>query len=302
MRRLLTCLCPGLLLVCCDKPDKHETHMGATVPGTRVTHDRHSLRERISETPAATVGIVPDEHPSDSPAALRSALQAAMDIESPADRGKALAEVAWNALDIDPELASEAFLQLPKGSDEKLRLIQHYAMRLAEQDPDEAIEWAAGLGFEQEIAAAMGRIALVLAETDPHRAANLLSESGIAGREFDVTAVEVLQRWAAQSPLDAAAWAVLFPPGAAREAGMTMIFERWLPRDAPAAFDWFSSLQDERLRKETARAMEGVILQQPQAIRDAWLQYADAPIRSEIAMQREQAIMDVGNNIPPSAN
>jgi hypothetical protein len=46
--------------------------------------------------------------------------------------------------------------------------------------------------------------------------------------------------------------------------------------------------------------MEGIILQQPKEIRDAWLQYADAGIRSELDRQREPAIGDVGGNLPPS--
>jgi pimeloyl-ACP methyl ester carboxylesterase len=177
-------------------------------------------------------------------------------------------------------------------------------MRLAEQDPDEALAWAASLGTEEEIAAAKGQIALVLAETDPQRAAHLLSESGIAGREFDVAVVQVLQRWAAQAPPEAAAWAASFPLGAAREAGLNIIVAQWAQADAQAAFAWMSGLQDETVRKEVALAMEEALLQQPQNVRDAWLQHADANTRSELEQQREQAMKEVGDNVPPppSAN
>jgi hypothetical protein len=61
---------------------------------------------------------------------------------------------------------------LPTDSAEKIRLIQHYSRRLAEQNPDKALAWTATHGTEQEIAAAHGQIAWVLAETDPPRAAN----------------------------------------------------------------------------------------------------------------------------------
>ena len=282
-RRTLAFLCSCLLLVSCDKPVSSDVGKDADAPAESVARRRHAPREQAPGTPEA----------------LRTILETAVKIESPAAREKALADVAWNALEIDPELALDAFQQLPAGSTEKIRLIRHYAMRLAEQDPDEALAWAATLGSEQEVAVANAQIALLLAESDPRRAANLLSESGLVSRDFDVAVVQVVQRWAARSPPDAAAWVTIFPPGAAREAGIKIIAGQWLARDAPAAFDWLDALKDEGLRKETARAMEGVILQQPKDIREAWLQHADARIQSELELQREPAIKDVGDNLPP---
>lgn len=280
IRRSVIILWIGLPLAGCEKPDPQGQREDAVAPP-----------ERLSHRPRGQV--------SDAPRSLRAMMEAADKIESPAAREKAFAEVAWNSIEIDSELAHEAFQKLPADSTEKIRLIQHYAMRLAEQDPDEALAWASTVGSGQEIAAANGQIALVLAETDPRRAANLLSASDAVCGEFDVALVQVLQRWAARSPSEAAAWAVLFPPGAVRQAGIKIIAGQWLARDASAAFDWFGKLQDEELRKETARALEGVILQQPRDIRDAWLQHADARIQGELRQQREQAIKDVGDNLPP---
>lgn len=275
---LWTCL----LLVSCDNPGPPDVRNDAESPKGEVVGRGHASRQQSLRTQAN----------------LRIDFKNAVNIAPVADREKALADLAWNALEIDPNLASKAFQQLPIGNTEKTRLIQHHAMRLAERNPDEAIAWADALGSEQEIAAAKAQIALVLAEADPHRSANLLSESGIAGREFDVAVVQVVQRWAAQSPPVAVAWVTLFPPGAAREAGIKIISEQWLPRDAPAAFDWLETLQDEVFRKESLRAMEGVILQQPKTIRDAWLKHANAGILADLDQQREQAIKDVGDNIP----
>lgn len=115
---------------------------------------------------------------------------------------------------------------------------------------------------------------------------------------MDVAVVQVVQRWAAQSPADTAAWLTLFPTGQVREAGIKVVAEQWLPRDAVAAFAWFDTLKDPVIRKETARAMEGVILQQSSEVRNAWLQHANAEIQSELEKQREHAIKDVGANIP----
>ena len=282
MLRFPTAVCSCLMLVCCEKPGSSDTRDDE--PVSNSPRRRHAVRERAL----------------DQPAALRTLFDTALSIESPATREKALADVAWSAIETDPGLAHEAFHLLPADSPEKIRLIQHYAMSLAGENPDDALEWASALESEIATAAAIGQIAVAIAETDPLRAARLLSDSGIAGRDFDVAVVQVIQRWAAQSPPDAAAWVASFPPGAAREAGIKVIAGQWLPGDPPAAFQWFDNLKDEGLRKETARAMEGIILQQSDEIRDAWLQHADARIRSEFEGQREQAIRDVGDNIPPA--
>ena len=277
-RCLLMFLWPGLLLISCDKPSESGTRKDATESAARGGH-------------------APRENRPGTTPALRIMLKKASESESPEARVKVLADVAWSALEIDPVLANKAFQQLPTDCTEKLRLIQHYAMRLAEQNPDEALAWAATVGNEKEIAAANAQIALVLSEADPQRAANLLSESGIAGREFDVAVVQVLQRWAAQSASDTAAWASSFAPGAARKAGIELIVSQWMNDDAPAAFAWMNALQDEAVRKEALLAMEQTLLQQPQAVRDAWLHHADAEIQSELEQQYQQAIQKIGDNI-----
>jgi hypothetical protein len=302
MRLLLTLLCSGLFLVCCKKQDKPVTRNDATLSTSRVTKDRHSQRDRFPDKPAAPDGTALVDPPSDTSAALQVALQAAIEIESPADRSKAIAELAWNAIENFPDIASQAFLQLPEGSEEKRRLIQHYAMRLAEQDLAEALSWASSLGSEQEIAVANAQIALVIAESDPYRAANLLSESGLINRDFDVAVVQVVQRWAAQSPADASAWVTQFPSGAAREAGIRMISEQWLPRDASAAFAWLSTTTDTKLRSEIARAMEGILLKSPKEKQDLWRQKASPSLQEELLQQRSNAMLDVGNDLPPDTH
>jgi hypothetical protein len=283
IRHFLILLCSCLLLVCCDKPARTDARKDESATTARKPGRGHAQRETNNAGPAS----------------LRSIYGAALAIESPETREKALADVAWSALETDPYLAHQAFLKLPADSPGKIRLIQHYAMRLAEQSPDEALAWAETLGTEQEIAAANGIIAVAIAETDPQRAANLLSETGIVGREFEVTLVQVIQRWAAQSPQEAGTWVSSFPVGAARAAGVRVIAGQWLQRDARAAFDWLGGMKDAELRKETARAMEGIILQQPRDIREAWLQHADASIHNELKQQLAPAIEDVGDNIPP---
>jgi hypothetical protein len=193
----------------------------------------------------------------------------------------------WNTIETDPALAHEAFQKLTAGSPEKIALIQHYALRLAEQDAEDALLWAEGLSTEHEIAAAKYHVALALAEADPERAANMLSESGIAGRDFDVALVQVIQSWANKSAPDAAAWVSMFPPGPAREASVQAIAQRWMASDSPAVFLWLESTKDSALRKETARAIAEVIDQQPPQTQEDWLKQASQSVRSELQAIRE---------------
>ena len=279
MRRSLPILWLCLILAGCEKPAPAGESVSTAAPAPPSGSRGHEPRE-----PA--------------PPAPREILEAAYKLESASEREKAIASVAWNAIETDPELAHEAFLKLPPDSPERMRLVQHYAMTLAESDVDAALAWAEALGSESEIAAAKQHIALAIAETDPRRAAQLVSESAIAGRDLDVAVVQVIQRWAVKSAPEAAAWVAAFPSGAAREAGIRSVAERWLPADAKAAFAWLGGIKDAEIRNEAARAMEGIILQQPENIRNAWLEHADAGIREELDRQRGQALLDVGDNIP----
>lgn len=279
----LAILCIGLLFCSCDKPGS-----------TQAEKDTSA-----SDAPRKRGGHEPRHPRSSSTEVLRSALDEVTKIELPAERAKALADIAWSTLETDPDIAHEAFLKLPADSQEKIRLIQHYALCLAEQNYEDAIAWAETLGTELEIATAKYQIALSLAEDDPLRAANLLSESGVSGREFDVAVVQVIQRWAAKSAPDAAAWVSAFPPGPSRVAGITEISKKWLPSDPSAAFAWMGGLKDEESKAEAARAMQGILLQQPADVQKEWLEHADVDVRAELERQRAQALLDVGDNIPP---
>jgi hypothetical protein len=295
MRRKLPLLLPALLLVGCGKPDA--SPLAREKPGESPPPVEASRRQGTG--PRTVEQGESDESLPELP--QQEALVTALRLEPGPERESAVAEVAWNTIETDPETAHAAFRHLPADSAGKIRLIQHYAMMLAEESPEAAMEWAEARDSAQEIAAAKSHVALAIAEKDPARAATLLSESGLVGRELDAAVVQVVQRWAAKSPADAAAWVARFEPGPARQAGIQSVVERWLPQDAAAAFAWLGNLPDQRHRAETARAMQGVILQQPEATREAWLEKADPGIRRELEEQRGAAMKEMGDNIQPDA-
>lgn len=271
MLRILTFSLLCSLLPCCNKQGSayvQKNDQDSEAPNLRRI--KHSDRERAE----------------DKPVAHRTRFET-IDREDAAMRERILADITWNTIETDPALAHEAFQKLTAGSPEKICLIQHYALRLAEQDAEEALLWAEGLSTEHEIAAAKYHVALALAEADPERAANMLSESGIAGRDFDVALVQVIQSWANKSAPDAAAWVSMFPPGPAREASVQAIAQRWMTSDSPAVFHWLESTKDSALRQETARAIAEVIDQQPPQTQADWLKQASQSVRNELQAIRE---------------
>ena len=264
----------GILLVSCDRPAE-----------TTSTEEKlRTLPPRITKSDRSSMDDLPA-----TPERLRASMRAADEIESPTERNKALSEVVWDSLELDPELAKEGFQQLVPGSVEKNRLIQHYAMRMAGVALDEAILWATTLETDQEKSLAFDNIALVLAGTEPEQAARMLSDTGVAGRDFDVAVVQVVQRWATLSPQNAASWVVLFGPGEVRLAGLKEIASVWSRSDPQGAVEWIGSLEDQTIQQEAVTGMALSILEQPEATQDELLRYATPEIQSRLESLKAEA-------------
>lgn len=262
--RHLLCLCA--LLASCDKRPGEAANGDElkNQPGPAVTKNRRLPQQEAPD---------PDE-------TFQKSLTAARLIVAEDERNQAFATLVWNLADTDPARALLGLAEIPKDAGERSPLIQHLAMRFAEHDLDAAIQWAETLENPEEKSAALGKIALVLAETDPVRAAGLISESGIAGRDLDVAVVEVIQRWSAISPPDAAAWVTLFDPGEARSAGLQSVLGAWAEKDTQAALKWISTLENEVLIDDARKAMVEAALQQTDEVQDEWMQRAGPEIRA----------------------
>lgn len=265
--RFRAALCLPLLLASCDERQE------ARPPG----EEKPAAPSVTKTTRRGTDEKEPDQQ---TPAQFRAALAAINDLPAGEERNRRLAEWIWDAFEFDSELAGEGFARLAPGSEEKNRLLQHFAMRLAEQDPDQAIAWAGSLESEEEKSLAFGRIALVLAEQDPAGAARMLSESGVAGREFDVAVFQVIERWGATDPANAAGWVASFDTGETRQAGLKAITSTWLPDDPAACMEWISSLEDTTIRDEAINGYAEAVLQQPPDARQTLLRDADPALRT----------------------
>jgi len=256
----------GLWLVSCDQSPK---------PVDRP--DRHAVAQRAGRAtrPAA-------EEPPQSREPLREMMERARQLPTPEERNQALAAAVWESLELDPELARAGFEQLIGESAEKNRLIQHYALRMAEQDVNDAVQWAAARATEEEKSLAFGSIAMVLADTEPAQAAQLLSDAGIAGREFDAAVVQVVQRWAAAAPAAAAAWVEGFDAGAARRDGLKAIVGVWARADVEGVMTWLAAIPDAAIQQEALLGMAQTLMQQPPERQLDWLRRAPTELRSQL--------------------
>ncbi len=257
----------SLLLLACDKVPKEA--------------GKHDMAGPEKPRRASRAGRPAGEEPVVTREQLLAQLQQARAIVNPEERNQAVAAAVWEAFDLDPELSREGFQELIDGSAEKNRLIQHFAMRLAEQNAEEALRWAASMASDEDKSLAYGNIAVVLAEKEPERAADLLSDSGIAGRDCEVAVVQVVQRWAAESPEKAAAWVARFDAGQARSAGLRAVVAAWTEKDPQAAMNWIDSLQDPTIRREAVTGMEQIMLDQPMDRQSEWLRLAPSGLRSD---------------------
>ena len=174
---------------------------------------------------------------------LRESYESALLETDGVAREKELEAVAWDGIDVDPELAREAFAMLPPGSESARRLVGHFAMRLADEDPGRALEWARELEHEDERSEAIGRIAVVVSADDPRRAAGLVMDEMAEGPARDRAVVQVVQRWVRRSPADAAGWIVELPGAAARGAGIKTLTAAWLDADPTGLSGWIGSCE-----------------------------------------------------------
>jgi hypothetical protein len=264
----------GLLLISCDKPKENSVVAENETSPSRITKSvRPPQNDELTVTPTQ----------------LRENLKQAAEITSPKERDQALQEIIWDALELDPELARQGFKQLTSGSPERNQLIQHFALRLAEASLEQAVEWAATLENDQEKSLAYDKISLVLAESEPAKAAQMLSESGVAGRDFDVAVVQVVQRWAANSPADAAAWVSLFDDSEARRAGLKTVVATWSRTDPQATMAWLGTLQNPSIHQEASTGMAETILDLPESRQDELLRLVSPEIRASFEKLKAEA-------------
>jgi hypothetical protein len=134
--------------------------------------------------------------------------------------------VSYEVARTDPLAALELAGTLPSGS-RRDDLLVHAVSQWAGSDADTAMMWAAKVPDQALRERLISAIAVASAEQNPSAAATLLVQNIDPGAILDRAAVAIVQRWAQQSPQDAADWVTRFPDSAARQTAINDLFSIW---------------------------------------------------------------------------
>jgi hypothetical protein len=166
---------------------------------------------------------------------------------------EAMLGAAYEAARDQPTAALEFATGLGAGEDRD-NLLVHAAAQWAVLDPSAAAGWAQTIphsAIQQQVIAS---ISAAVADTDPGAAADLASSSLSPGELQNRAAVEIAQRWAENSPRDAAAWISMFRVSALKDVATQDLMSIWTEQDPVDAADWWKRLPDGRIKFDASRA------------------------------------------------
>lgn len=256
-----------ILVSCGERETKQEA--GSPPKEESSRRERQSSRDESSEP--------------DAKIALQRNLEEALIEPDAIARERALEQLAWDGIDVDMETARKAFEALEPGGLASRKLVAHFAGRLADVDPAQAIEWAGGLEEAQERAEAFGRIAVVVSARNPEQAAKLAMEEVPEGIVRDRAVVQIVQRWAQGEPGSAAAWIATLPSGAARTAGVQSVVIAWSQSDPAGLATWIEGRTDKVARMEYVLSFASAIKGESEDARAQKLAaFHDVEIRKQV--------------------
>jgi hypothetical protein len=234
----------------------------------------------------------------EEPITKESIISGALELDSPLAREQALAEIVRSELESNPEIATEALMHLPAGSEERAKTLRFIASYLVQKNKDEALAWVETLTEQEDIAIAKGEVIEVLGMVDPAAAAKIVLEPRVGNHPLSESDVAVLQNWVASSPAQAAAWVQNLQQGEARQVGVNTLASQWIQVDPNAAFSWTAAIQNPVARKEAIVAMAEALVAIPEPIRNSLLEGADSTVRAELEPLVNQATQETVDPAP----
>ena len=184
--------------------------------------------------------------------------------DTPSDRAAKMA-VAYEAARTDPVQALDLASSLPP-TPERNDLLAHAVSQWSSMDFTNAASWALGINDPELRNRLVGTVATGAAEQNPSAAAGLVAMGVEAGPEQDRAAISVLQRWAQESPEDAAAWISNFPQAQLRTTGLNELLTAWVRQDPSGAQAWVMGLPEGELQETGIAAYDGAISAQNRAV------------------------------------
>lgn len=183
----------------------------------------------------------------------------------------ALFAAAYEASRSEPQIALELASQFAP-SPERDELVNHALSQWATVDFDLALTWAHEVPDEALRHDLLATLAIARAETDAATSAAIVATGLATGDAQSRAAVSVVQRWAQNSPAEAAAWVTEFPDVPLRQTAVENLVNLWAARDIPTATAWVNSLPNGSLRDVATIALNDFNRFPPESIEAPTLQ------------------------------
>jgi hypothetical protein len=195
----------------------------------------------------------------------------------------------------DATLATSTLDRLPparRGS-----WLEGIAAVLARNDVDAALSLVQRYRGQPGYDTAYAHVAGAMAQFDPVRAANMLSNVSEPQARL-AAAFNVARQWTSQDPAAAARWAAEFPDEQVRRQALTIVAQTWATQDAAAAKDWMLGLANGPARDQAIDSYLSATSAQGEFDPQLLGAYSSAE-----AAQRGagRAIVQIGRNDPDAA-
>jgi hypothetical protein len=180
---------------------------------------------------------------------LEAAIRWAEGLVEDAEKNVILIEVGFEAARMHPRRAVDLAARMPP---EKLRdeLLVHAVRQWASVDASVAGAWASELPESQLRQEVLSAVAVSLSSQDGRKAAGLVAQAMVTGKEQVDASILVARNWGARQPEEAAEWISLFPDSLVREEALRGLVAGWSGRSTKAMLAWVDSLPDSPLREE----------------------------------------------------
>jgi hypothetical protein len=159
----------------------------------------------------------------------------------------ALLNTAYEAARAEPLIAVELARTL-LATRERDDLIVHALSQWAATDFAGAADWAVQVADPSLRRQLLAAVAVASAEHDAPGAATFISKALEGGAVQDGAVVAIVNRWAQQSPRDAAQWVAQFPDTPSRHTAEQGVVTLWTAQDASGAATWLNELPPGTLR------------------------------------------------------
>lgn len=211
-----------------------------------------------------------------------------------AEGPRAVDLVAWCERDA-AAAAAWAMSQDPAKRDEALAVI---VVEAAATRPAEAVKWAAAIGDAKTRGEALGFAAAQLAVSDPGAVFDLLAGEGEDPAVRVAVEKMALPALAEVDPVRVAEWLSdgKASPAVVPHAVVTTV-QRWVQQDAPAAAEWVASFQDEQLLKAAVEPLVGLWAKQGGEGLEGWIGRLPAGAVRDEACAAYAAALAVGSPV-----